>query len=875
MNSNDTIRRAILTVLGSTGALAAFAPHAMAADATAAANTGGLEEIVVTAQRRTENLQDVPITIQALSGDQLAQLNVTSMTELLKYTPNVTYSGNGAAGTGNIFMRGLSSGGEPNQSQSTTAPFPNVAVYLDDQSMQFPQRNVDVYIVDLERVEVLEGPQGTLFGGGSQAGAVRYITNKPKLNDTSGNFNASYGLTAGGDPNSAVNGTLNLPLIPGKFAVRATIFSDSRGGYISSVPGSISDAGQPHIPATTNSGTQGSNLNTADYRGLRLSALYQFNDDWNALIQQNVQNYEAHGYWNEEPVGTDGTALQPYQTMGFAPAFEKDRYQSTAWTLNGAVAGLKAVYTGSYMVRHIDGQQDYSSYVANLGDYYLCSGTGAAGPFKSKKPLTCGAPVANDRDQVRNTHQSHEFRVQTPDDKRVRALVGAFYENFAIYDNQNFNYLGIAQCSPANLGISLSGGPDCIAAVGPVAGYYAGNPNPRVNSNTGFGEDIHRGYKQTAFFGSVDVDLIPKTLTLTVGTRHYKYDEFEEGSEYYSYSGPLLNKLTGTVNGAFGMNLSKSESGFKSRANLTWHVTPDIMAYYTFSQGFRPGGFNRTGSAPDGSNVSLAAEAALNANGTGQQIYKPVGFNSDNLVNNEVGLKSEWLDHRLQVNVSAYSMDWKNVQLALFDPTHLGNTTFSVNGPTYTIKGIELQMVARVTEGLTLQGSSSWNSSNQTDTPCLRVDIQVTGGPPVGSCVTQVNGVPYSNPYGALNTAPAFSPPLQFNARARYDWDLAGYKAFWSLGLNYTSHYATEPASYPNGDNPNQPINTTTLKYNVPDYTLYDGAIGIAKDAWNVQLTGNNLGNSDNATSISSGQYIKQVIPLRPRVITLQLGYKF
>ena len=160
-----------------------MAPKAMAAD-TAAANTVSLEEVVVTAQRRTENLQDVPITIQAVSGEQLQRLNVTGMAELLKYTPNVTYSGNGEPGTGNIFMRGLSSGGSGNQSQSTTAPFPNVALYLDDQSMQFPARNNDVYLVDMERVEILEGPQGTLYGGGAQAGAVRYITNKPKLDQT-------------------------------------------------------------------------------------------------------------------------------------------------------------------------------------------------------------------------------------------------------------------------------------------------------------------------------------------------------------------------------------------------------------------------------------------------------------------------------------------------------------------------------------------------------------------------------------------------------------------------------------------------------------------------------------------------------------------
>src|SRR5580693_6640775 len=142
-------------------------------------------EVVVTANRRAENLEDVPITIQAFSGAQLSDLGVATLNQLLKYTANVSYSGNGP-GTGNIFIRGLGSIGTGNQSQATTAPFPNVALYLDDQAMQFPTRNVDVYMVDLERIEILEGPQGTLFGGGAEAGAIRYITNKPRLDATTG-----------------------------------------------------------------------------------------------------------------------------------------------------------------------------------------------------------------------------------------------------------------------------------------------------------------------------------------------------------------------------------------------------------------------------------------------------------------------------------------------------------------------------------------------------------------------------------------------------------------------------------------------------------------------------------------------------------------
>ena len=244
MNSNPKLSYAIAAILSGAPVGLSYATEATATDADTS-NSEGIQEIVVTAQRRSESIENVPITIQAITGEQLKQLNVQTFDDLLKYTPNVTYSGNGP-GMGNIFMRGLSSGGSGNQSQSTTAPFPNVALYLDDQSMTFPARNVDVYMVDMERVEVLEGPQGTLFGGGAQAGAIRYITNKPKLDITEGDVNVGYGITArGGDPNANGNATINIPLINDVLAVRGTVFTDHRGGYISNVPGTISVAGGP------------------------------------------------------------------------------------------------------------------------------------------------------------------------------------------------------------------------------------------------------------------------------------------------------------------------------------------------------------------------------------------------------------------------------------------------------------------------------------------------------------------------------------------------------------------------------------------------------------------------------------------------------
>src|SRR6195256_3744561 len=234
MNSNQKLGYAIAAILRGNAAPVHAAPAETSSDAN--------QEITVTAQRRTENMQNVPITIQALTGETIKQLNVSTLNDYVKFLPNVTVANQGP-GNGLIYMRGLATTEDGPQSSGATGSFPNVAVYLDEQSAQLPGRNLDVYAADIERIEVLEGPQGTLFGAGAQAGVIRYITNKPKLNVNEANLNAGYGYTAHGDPNSNVDATINLPIVPGVLAVRAVIYSDSRGGYINNVPATFVRSG--------------------------------------------------------------------------------------------------------------------------------------------------------------------------------------------------------------------------------------------------------------------------------------------------------------------------------------------------------------------------------------------------------------------------------------------------------------------------------------------------------------------------------------------------------------------------------------------------------------------------------------------------------
>ncbi len=887
-----------------------------------------MQTVTVTAERRAESAQDVPITIQALTGDELRQLNVVSFEDVVKYLPNVSYGADGP-GQGDIFMRGLSAGGNGgNQSTATFAPFPNVAVYLDDQSLQFPGRNLDVYMVDINRIEVLEGPQGTLFGGGAEAGAIRYITNKPDLSTTSGTAEAGYGITAHGDPNHLANAVLNLPIIDGVFGVRAVLYQDHRGGYIDNLPSTFTRSNNDAadglgyldipavggvcpaypvsngLPSRTGLCVPGNNVvannyslaqnaqNPVDYGGLRVSGLWQISDNWSALLEQSYQDMEADGSFAQYPYGSDygvnpsaPQVLGPWEGTFFSPAYDKDKFENTALTLTGQVGPLRAIYAGAYMVRNIEQTADYTNYARSTsGYYYSCAGGSGSGFGTPGSPRTAGtapvcySPVSSWNDTVSNRHLSNELRLSTPDDRRVRALLGVYQENFNIADDMNFLYKEIPSCTSANLAIALAGGPVCVADVGPVPGPNDVDPTLR-NANTAFGEDVRRGYSQSAAFTSIDFDLIPKVLTLTGGTRYYHYNEYEYGTKYTTTENcqnvPNGDCTTGVYGGGtiIGGDLStsgggdKGYSGVKSRGNLTWHLTDEVMLYYTYSQGFRPGGFNR--------NIAgVAKEAGLTGDAQ-YQYYTPAGYAPDSLTNNEIGWKTEWFGDRLQFNGSVYRMNWDNVQFTFFDPAEgFGNTNFVVNGPNYRVDGLELQLAAKPVTGLTLQASGSWNSATQTNDPCLLDNNPLN--PNFGNCITaDTKSADIANPLGLEGTRPAFSPPQQFSLRALYEWRMPkDMRGFVSAGASHVAHMSNEPLNYPLPVAGEPPFTTREL-FNQPGYTTYDASLGVSKDSWTVTFYGQNLSNSDASTYTSTAQYIVQEVPLRPRVLGLKVDYSF
>ena len=794
-----------------------------------------LQEITVTATRRSENVQNVPIAMQVLTGRSLQDLHATTFDEYAKYIPNITSANNGP-GQDTIYMRGLATTTTSIGASGAVGSFPNVAIYLDNQPMQLPGRNLDIYAVDLQRIEVLEGPQGTLYGAGAEAGAIRYITNRPRLNATEGNVNLSHSYTAHGDPSTSVSGVINIPLIQDRLAARAVIYDDVRGGYINNVPGTFSrsntDVGivdyfHGVVPANSTSLSNTSLVqnafNPATYQGFRAEALYQINDAWSALIQYSQQELQTQGIFSEDQSLGD-LAVQQYN-----PDYDRDRFSDVALDIEGRIEALKVVYSGGFLRRDVDQTLDYTAYTRGpYADYYQCLLPTATSSGQ------CFSPSSSWHTRQHDMHISQELRVNTPGDWRMRGIAGVFWEDYKIQDTTDYAY--------GNPQAGFGGGEV------PVPGSTTINPSPRAPGVVFF-NDITRGYYQTAAYLSLSYDLVPHVLTLTGGTRYYRMPSYELGSLNLGYGcrfipnciSPLSVNLDTVqlANGSTG--LRRTFTGTTNRVNLTWKVNHDVMLYATYSQGFRPGGFNR-GQGIISSNSPLYGKFTV-----------PYYFSPDRLINSEIGWKSEWLGNTLLINGDVYQDNWNNVQISVFDPSLYGGTSFAANGPNYRVRGFEGQVVWRIGSHLTVFSSFDWNSGEQTNNPSLIANS--------GQSVSLF-------PTGGSGSPLAHSPPFQGNVRIRYDFPLGAYAAFWQVGAQHSAHsYASVLTTKDLFGNPSN--------YNLAAYTSYDASAGISKGPWRVGVFCQNLTDTRAQIDKNFNQWVLLTTVSRPRTVGFNISYGF
>jgi iron complex outermembrane receptor protein len=846
-----------------------------------------LSEIIVTANRRAENLQEVPITIQVLTAAALSNLNITTFDDLVSHLPGVTTHGVGPS-QNNIYIRGLGTGEYSNQAAGSNGSFPNVAIYLDDQSAQLPGRNLDIYAADLERIEVLEGPQGTLFGAGAQAGVVRYITNKPKLYMTEASVSADYSSTAHGDPSSALQAMVNVPLLDDRLAVRAVIYDEKRGGYIDNIPAtfarsnadrSISYAGGT-VPANSavidNAAVVGNNVNPVTYTGVRVEGLYQFNEDWSALIAQSYQNMRADGVF-AEMAGDSFDKPQPDLTVQlYNPSFDKDRFENTALTVEGRVADLKLVYAGAYLVRNVEQVQDYTAY-AHTGfyvDYYQCVNPGA-----TQATAKCFTPSSTWRDRERNSHLTQELRLSTPDDWRVRGVGGLFYENYKIQDQGDWFYLTafpyFYPLGPPTGYFTYDGQYACGCQRGVTLVPYPvtlNNPNVRPLGDAYF-NDITRGYKQKAAYTSVDVDLIPGTLTLTAGTRYFDTNSSEVGAIAGSFGcelaagppNPCVDHSESIDLNQEGLN--RTYSGFRSRANLSWKPSRDALLYYTWSQGFRAGGFNRLIVTPGGSPLQYVAkdwapwQALAHEHGGWMA---PLSYAPDTLTNNELGWKTAWLDEHLQWTGALYQEDWNHAQIDAFASRVLPGAT--INGGNYRVRGLETFARARAS-ALILEAGIAWSHSELVkEAPFFWAD-----GTPINFSLLKISatGPKLNNPAGALGSSLAGAPGFQGNFHARYEFMLDDYRAFSQIGVVHQSD------SLSTTDQLTLDLQGQSVAYELPSFTTYEATLGLGKDRWLMQAYGENLTDTRAQLFANYSLGYKAVTVNRPRTIGLRLTYNF
>jgi outer membrane receptor protein involved in Fe transport len=844
-----------------------------------------LREIIVTANRREEDLQDVPISVQVLTADALAKLNATTFDDFVTYLPAVTAHGVGP-GESDIYIRGLATATFAIQSSGYASSYPNVAVYIDEQSTQLPGRNLDLYAADLERIEVLEGPQGTLFGAGAEAGVVRYITSKPKLDTTEATVNADVATTAHGAASHNVDLTVNLPLFAEKLAVRAVIYDEQRGGYIDNTPATFaradSDLGIHYaysgnkVPANSvvinNYRIAGSDTNPVTYKGARLEALYQFDEDWDALLSQSYQSIEADGVFAEMAANSLGQPQPDLTAQLFNPSYNRDRFENTALTINGRIGPLKVLYTGAYLLRNVEQVQDYTSYARGLyADYYQCVNPTANSANPNPAAAKCFSPSSTWHDLERNAHLSQELRLSTPAEWRLRGVGGLFYENYRLQDNSDFFYTtAVAYFNP----------------LAPPTGYFTNsgtfipypvtsiNPNIRAPGDSFF-NDITRGYNQQAAYASVDYDLVPRALTLTAGTRYSRSNTWEVGSTVGGFGcqlifnpnapNPCIDIPYQTLFNLNSDHLNRTYSGFRSRANLSWKVSEDVLLYYTWSQGFRAGGFNRFAGNCACSSPLFAGQgswqqlAKANGSWAPAQAYAP-----DTLTNNEFGWKTLWADRRLQWDGAVYQENWDHTQFAIDAPGYI--TTGIFNGGDYRVRGLESSLSARVGSGLSIEAGGNWEHSSLIKQAVFRWG---DGRPIDFSLLHTEGGDAVPNPGGALGSQLAGAPAVQFNTHVRHDWVLFGFNAFAQVGAVYQARSSSST------DQLLLDLRGNSTAYELPAFTTYDAALGVGKDAWLVRLYGENITDTRAALFANFAQFYKAVTVIRPRTIGLRFTYQF
>jgi outer membrane receptor protein involved in Fe transport len=518
-----------------------------------------LETVVVTAEKRTEDLQKVPMSVQALGGDELKALHATDFNDFARYLPSVEYTvggagaGNGAPGFDNISMRGVNSGNDGNHS----GPLPTVGVYLDEMPITTTGGTLDVPTYDINRVEALSGPQGTLYGASSEAGTIRIITNKPDASGFAASYDAQTNSVGHGGIGFGLDGMVNAP-ITDQMAIRIVGWEEHDAGFIDNVAGTRT---YPTAGITINNDAIAKNdFNTVDKLGARAALGIDLNENWTITPSIMAQQEHSRGSFGYDP------SVGYLEVQHYYPEYSKDSWYQAALTIQGKIADLDLTYAGGYMSRHIRGESDYTDYTFwydKLAGYYFTDASG--NPVDSSQYIM---------ESDHFTKLSNELRISSPSNGPVRWVAGLFQEQQSHYILQDYKVNALTS------DLWVTGWPDTIWLT-----------------------DQRRIDNDYAAFGEISYDVLPD-LTVTGGLRLFKADNYLKGffgfNANFSNTGEHACFEPAIVDNGPCTNLNNSvrASGETHRLNVTWNVDADRMLYATYSTGFRPGGDNRNGTLP-------------------------------------------------------------------------------------------------------------------------------------------------------------------------------------------------------------------------------------------------------------------------------------
>ena len=811
-----------------------------------------IEEVVVTARKKTESLQDVPLSVSALRESALDEKGISVFEDYLLQLPSVTAGGSGP-GTSTIYIRGLAST-TPNLTTAGVAGLaPNVSFYLDEQPLAQPGRNLDVYAADMARIEVLAGPQGTLFGASSQAGVVRMITNKPVIGETSGNVEVESRFMPDGDSGAKVELVGNMP-IGESTAARLVAYRDKKGGYIDQVAGTLDvsqsarfrPAGtirQNGLPVNSSRGgfqagadLSGATLNKAGaiikddaneltYEGFRASVAHEINESWDALFTVAQQTREADGVFFVDPT------LGDLEIQRYTEDKIEDEYDNMSLTLEGSIGDLEVVYAGAYTDRTTDQMVDYTDYLFvgqylpyYICDYYVTYTSNAPGNVPTG---TCGAPNLLVDSTTNLEVTSHEFRINAELSDTTSLTAGVFISDTELTELNLFNYPTSVENDityAANYPLTNTSTTGSINNASP--GWYSAGP---FSEPVIFFNDIRRTDEQRGIFGELSF-ATSDTTELSIGARWYDIEVDFEGSANSSFG----NGFGNTDQQKYGSNLSaqyapgnsngypdKAETdGVIGKVTYSWKPNDDSMYYLTWSEGFRPGLLNRP---------------AGRTNSDGSYTI-PAAIDSDEITNYEFGWKSVLQDGQLRFNGSLFFVDVSGLQSTIFDPS-IVNLFFSDNAADAEIKGVEGDFIYYTETGLILSGAFSL------------LDTEITKSLiPTGDII--------------VGQELAFAPGFQGNISARKEWDLeAGNTGYWQ------AQFTMSDKSYSDIMAPNRAEQDS--------YNLLNLRAGITNDDWFAEVYVDNA--TDERAEISNTFVFdrQRVAIIRPLTVGLRYKLKF